>query len=122
MSLPKIGGIDSSVVVRGGGPNCALVHQVRKLVQNVVLLDHIWRLEHRPSEHQFPGDGRSFALEGLRVESLRIVDDTDATLWGEQFHKRRVMLFGRVETRNIVDWRYAEVLNLLRHRLRVIDN
>src|ERR1700704_5781525 len=52
----------------------ALVDEVGDVVQQIVLRDHVRRLERRAGEHRFPVDGNRLAFENADVEFRGIVD------------------------------------------------
>ncbi len=67
------------------GPDLARVDERRDLVQKLGLVGHVRRLEKRPSEHELPVQGDRLGLEQHDVEPIRVVDQPETALWGDEF-------------------------------------
>ena len=80
MRAPEIGGIDGAEVLLHRMAQDAIVEKVGRLVQQIMLLDHVVGFEQGSREHELPMDRHALAFEGNDIELLGIIDDRDTAL------------------------------------------
>ena len=80
----EVGGADQAEHLVQRRLQDALVDEARDLVQQLALRRHIGGLEHRAGEHELPVDGDALALQRIDIEGLRIIDQRQAPLRGDQ--------------------------------------
>ena len=100
MRALQVGGVDGAESLVEGGAQDAFVDQVCHIVEQMMLRDHVSRLERRAREHQFPVDRHRLALEGRDREFRGIVDQAELALRRDEIRDRLVVLVGEGEARD----------------------
>jgi len=95
MRTPEIGCIQGAEVLLHCIAQAPLVEKIGRLVQQIVLLDHVLGFEHRSRKHEFPMDRNTLAFEGHNIELLGVVDHRDMAFRGDSLSDRGPMLLGR---------------------------
>jgi hypothetical protein len=96
----QIGGVDRPKSLIQRGAQHAFVDEIGDVVQQVVLRNHVRRLERGAGEHRFPVHGHGLALEYGDVEFAGIVDQSILALRRDDVGQRLVMLLGVGEARD----------------------
>ena len=105
-----------------GGPKPPVVDEVCNHVEQLVLPDHVGRLEHRPGEHEFPVQRYGFLFQQAHVDQAGIVDKSDAPLRCNDLRDVGEMLFGLGQARNARNRRCSKGRDLCRKVARVVDD
>lgn len=100
MRALQVGGIDSPKVITKRRAKNAVVDQTGRLIQEMMLLDHVGCFKKGASEHQLPMKRDTFSLELQCIERGRIVDQPELSLRSKTFDELLVMLIGLREARN----------------------
>ena len=118
----QIGGIDRRQSPGQRRADFAVVNQRCHRIQNLALLIHVGRAVDRPREHQLVVDRHRLALENHDIECLGIVDQSEPSLWGDQFGDVGDMLLGMCGRKDESGSTDAEFGDLWRERTRMVDD
>jgi hypothetical protein len=80
VSLSEIGRIDCPQFVVCGGSNDSRFDEFGDLIQQIMLLENVGRVEQRAREHEFPVQRSRLLFERPGVERVWVVDDSEFPL------------------------------------------
>ena len=84
----EIRGVDPPVMLSQGGAQAARINEAGDLVEERALGSDVGGGEHRAGEHELPVQRQALALEEPDIEALRIVDQGEAALRGDELDDR----------------------------------
>jgi len=122
MGTPEIGCIDGAEVLLHCMAQDPLVEQIGRLVQQIVLLDHVLGFEHGSRKHELPMERHTLAFEGHDVELLGIVDDRDMAFRGDGLSDRGPMVLGRRQACHHINGRKSGIDQRLVQGPAVVDH
>ena len=99
-----------------------VIDKICNRIEQLVLSDHVGRLEHRPGEHQFPMQGHGFLFQQAHVDQAGIVDKSDAPLRCHDLRDGGEMLVGLGQAGNARHGRCSKGRDLCRKIARVVED